>query len=316
MLPDISIIISTKNRPDHLSQCLNSIRTQTYQSYEVIILDQNIDNRTTRVCKSSKIHNLIHIRHIAGWKTTALNTGLKYAKGQLIAFTDDDCIVSSGWLRNIKKYFQNNPKSVGIFGRVTPYGNPPKEHPIHPQDINLSKMKIVKKPHAFLFSELGNGNNMVFRKHIFNEVGGFNEWLGVGAPCGGGGEDGELAYRILKMCYPLTYNPSVLVYHNRWLTQKESGHMQNVYSCGSTAFTTYWMIKSGDLGLSNNYLSCLSFAFHQTGVLLQRRFAEFSQVSRIGELLYQSTKGIFIGILMWLDDILDHRIIRVIIATH
>jgi glycosyltransferase involved in cell wall biosynthesis len=309
MTPEFSVLISTKNRPEHLARCLQSIQAQTYRSYEVIILDQNTDDDTNVVCTVSKIRNLVYIRFMKGWKSVALNVGLKRASGKYIAFTDDDCILSPDWLKKSHAFFQKNLQSVGVFGRVKPYGTPPYGRPFHPQDIDQPSTKTVKLPHAFLFSDLGNGNNMIFRKNIFEIVGSFNEWLGVGAPCGGGGEDGELAYRILKRGYPLIYDPTILIYHNRWLTHDELRHTENIYSCGSTAFATYWMIRGGDIQLVNNYLSCLSFALHEAGMLFMGRNTRHASVFQIIELIYQSTKGIIIGILMRVDDFLNHRMI-------
>ena len=120
----ISVLIATKERPDSLLVCLQSIVSNQFAQFELIVIDQS--NVVSALIKQYlKKHHRIHFYHLPNrgrerGKSYALQQGLMKAKGEIIAFTDDDCIVDKKWLKILWQGFAQN-KCDGLFGQVLPW---------------------------------------------------------------------------------------------------------------------------------------------------------------------------------------------------
>ena len=114
----ISVIIPTYNRLGSLRAQLEALLRQSYplRRYEVIVINDGSSDGTQEYLDNQKVFNpnLIVINQRNGGPAKARNRGLKIAKGPIIAFTDDDCVVNSNWLEIIDQQFQSN--IVGIQG--------------------------------------------------------------------------------------------------------------------------------------------------------------------------------------------------------
>lgn len=89
------------------------------------------------------------------------------------------------------------------------------------------------------YQRIGFGNNMAIRASVLREIGRFKEWLGPGS-IGGNAEDAEIALRMLVKGYKILYNPNMLVYHNKWLNNKEMKKQNLSYICGEMACYGYF----------------------------------------------------------------------------
>ena len=98
--PKVSVIIPTFNRKDWLKECLDSVTNQDTKgiSYEVIVVDDGSSDGTEDIVHRYK--KTTYLRQKNQGQAAARNLGLSAARGQVIAFTDDDCIPSKDWLRN------------------------------------------------------------------------------------------------------------------------------------------------------------------------------------------------------------------------
>ena len=240
----ISIIIVSRNRQKQLLTCLTEISKSSYPYFEIIIVDQssnnhylNIKNRLKKISK-----NVSYYKMSKKGKSKGINFALKIARGDIIAFTDDDCLVDSHWLRNIARSFTKNENVVGVFGKTN--AHQPEKHSaqICPCTYDKGKQSVIKKagPH---WDEIGFGNNMAYRKTVFTELGGFKEWLGPGS-IGSNAEDAEFSLRVLINNKILLYNPSMLVNHNRWLSLEEYNKQRLSYICGELACYNYLSNKN------------------------------------------------------------------------
>jgi glycosyltransferase involved in cell wall biosynthesis len=113
-----SVIVPTYNRKTLLGKCLKSLVNQGYPTcdYEVIVVDDGSVDETEQVVKSAKkgFANLRYFRIRHKGQGAARNVGLRNAKGEFIAFTDDDCVVEKEWLKKIEAAFrQNKADAVG-----------------------------------------------------------------------------------------------------------------------------------------------------------------------------------------------------------
>ena len=110
------MIIVTYNRSQMLADTLSSLTVQSRTPEEVIVVDNNsIDNTKTVVENFNGKLNIRYIFEKVQGTSTARNAGIKHATGDIIVFTDDDCIADKDWLRYMELPFLRDP-SIGIVG--------------------------------------------------------------------------------------------------------------------------------------------------------------------------------------------------------
>ncbi|MFA5410934.1 MAG: glycosyltransferase family A protein [Candidatus Omnitrophota bacterium] len=191
-----SIIIPTYNRLDLLKRVLFSIENQTlaHDSYEVIIVDDGSKDKTSEFVKKY-IENkswvkYIEQRHLGPAK--ARNTGIKKALGDILVFTDSDCVCDREWLRQITAPYSEND-IIGVVGHTICPGNNlnPFEHQL--PDLDLHRMYPTC--------------NISYKKEIILKLGGFDESFKYPH-----NEDVDLAWRALR-CGNIIYNKEAIVLH-------------------------------------------------------------------------------------------------------
>ncbi len=249
----ISICINTKNRPQQLLSCLDSINQNKYSDFEIIIIDQgqSISRDIPEILSNEKIKYFIN-KHIS--VGAAKNLAISKARGDIIAFTDDDCLVEKNWLEKINLSFKKNKDIIGLFGQVIPYSSDNNTGKICPSNFTKKQKRLITKP-CLHWKNVGLGNNMAFGKEVFKKSGGFKKWLGPGS-IAGAAEDGELTLRILSKGYKILYEPEAIVYHNRWLTKDEYRRQCLSYSCGEVACYGYFAFQGYQFAkqiVSNNF---------------------------------------------------------------
>src|SRR3990170_3006911 len=98
MIPKISVIVPVYNDAQRIGKCIESLLQQTYphEKYEVIIIDNGSTDETREVIKKYPVKLLIEDKIQSSY--AARNKGIKNAKGEVIAFTDSDCIPGNDWI--------------------------------------------------------------------------------------------------------------------------------------------------------------------------------------------------------------------------
>lgn len=238
----VSIVIATKNRPDHLKRCLASLTSQSTKPNEIFVIDQSTNifskNITSQFSLAFPSINIQYTHQIPRGISHARNVGIRSAQSQVVAFTDDDCIADDNWVPNITNAFVQHKDINAIFGQIKPFVPTRTRHARCPCLFLDTHTQYINSPCAH-WKHIGFGNNMAFRKHLFNTHGEFKEWLGVGS-IGKSAEDAEYALRLLLNKQQIMYNPKILIYHNRWLTQKEMTIQNLLYTCGEMACYGYF----------------------------------------------------------------------------
>lgn len=112
-----SLIMGTVERTDELELCLSSLASQTHKNFELIVVDQNPDERLAPILDLYENRfEIMHLRSERGL-SRAKNLGLKYASGEIIGFPDDNCRYPSGLLVRAADFFAKHPEITGLCGR-------------------------------------------------------------------------------------------------------------------------------------------------------------------------------------------------------
>ncbi len=234
----ISVVIPTYNRPDQIIACVESIfRSRTL--CEILIVEQSKKTISSDTLRQWAARDVRYFFLQTPGVSRAKNYGIRKSRGDIVAFTDDDCIVDQAWVRAIQSVFRKENQITGVFGRTLPYNPGVHVNKECPSVFDSSVAVTIKRP-VYHAEHIGFGNNMAFRKKFFEKHGYFKEWLGSGT-AGSNAEDGELAMRALCSGQSLRYEPGVIVYHNRWLSRREMRRVHGSYVRGEMACYSYYL---------------------------------------------------------------------------
>lgn len=301
----ISILVATKNRPNQLLNCLKSISKNKNIAFEVIVVDQS-SNPSVEIQKTLKFFPKAQYWHFPeGGKTQALNFGLSKVNGDIVAFTDDDCVVAADWLREIQKSFDQKDCDA-VFGQTLPHQ--PKKHPglFCPSTNIFNKKQFIRAPKNHS-TQIGFGNNMAFSKKVLNEIGQFKEWLGPGS-IATNADDAEITLRALLLKKTILRNPRLVVYHDRWLTEKSLKIQDLSYIKGGAACYSYFAFQ-GHLFAKSIVLKEIYKNFSRVFKSLNKLFSKNkTNREKFGSLywsllfLFANLQGICIGLYFFLKN--------------
>lgn len=206
----ISAVISTRNRASVFEVAVLSILRNDHPDFEVIVVDQSSDGLTEAAFARFPADPRLHYRRSATTgRSAGLNAGIRDARGDLVAMTDDDCQVPPDWLRQIENAFALDRRIGIVFGNVLPA----------PQDRAAGCIPSYVRQQPFLARGIrdknqveGLGACMAVRRSVWQSLGGFDEMLGAGARFQAG-EDGDLALRALLAGHRIHETPAVWLTH-------------------------------------------------------------------------------------------------------
>jgi glucosyl-dolichyl phosphate glucuronosyltransferase len=219
----ISVILCTHNGGGKLAKTLDSVaalRLPEMVEWEVLVVDNNSRDRTREVATDFCRRHPTHFRYLREplqGKSHALNMGIREARGDILAFVDDDVTVEPEWLQNITTALRDG-EWAGAGGRTLPEGSFSPPRWLGPEGrYALAPLAIFDRgTEAGELTEAPFGNNMAFRKQVFEKYGGFRIDLGprAGSKDPQKSEDSEFGVRMLRAGERLRYEPSAIVYHS------------------------------------------------------------------------------------------------------
>lgn len=235
-----SLVICTRDRPEELARCLASLTAQTRTPDEVIVVDNaSRDGRTRAAAEAAGV---VYVREDRPGLDIARNTGVRTARGEIIAFTDDDVRLHPRWLERLAGTLEDGT-AMAVTGLVLPAELETEAQQIFerhwgfgrgydPQEFGAEFFAADAKTGSEVW-KIGAGASMAFRRAAFDRVGLFDERLDVGAAgCSG---DSEFWHRILSKGGVCRYEPAAVAFHYHRRDLAELGSQIYHYMKGHSA---------------------------------------------------------------------------------
>ena len=218
-MPYISIIICTYNREKYIKGLLNSLKKQEYpkKDYEIVFVNNNSDDETDKRCTEFQDANSDVVFHYFNETKQGLsharNRGVLEAKGEILAFIDDDALAHANYLQNMSKAFKENDVDAAG-GKIYPkYESKRPEWMSKFLEPVMSVIDLGDRNRIFPKNKFPIGANMIFRKEVFEHTGNFNTELGRTGKKMLGGEEKDLFYRMKTKNMSIHYLHDVVISH-------------------------------------------------------------------------------------------------------
>ncbi len=199
--PCISVIVCTLNGAETLRDCLAALHRLEYPNHEVIVVD---DGSTDETADMVREYGFPVISTTNMGLSSARNTGLRAANGDIVAYLDDDAFPDPHWLHYLAATFM----ATGCVGVGGPNLPPPGDGTIADCVANSPGGPV----HVLVSDELAEhipGCNMAFRKDSLDAIGGFDPQFWVA------GDDVDVCWRLQEQGWTLGFSPAAVVWHHR-----------------------------------------------------------------------------------------------------
>jgi glycosyltransferase involved in cell wall biosynthesis len=214
----VSALVCTRNRPGPVHATVRSLLDAGDREIEVLVVDQSDGPETEEAL--GDLHTdrrLRYQRSARRGKGAALNEGLRLARGEVVACTDDDCVAPPGWAAAMADVMASQPRAAIVFCNVT----------APPHDARAGYVPTYERRHNRLVRTIGDtirghglGAGMAVRREAILQAGGFDESMGPGARFGSG-DDWDIAARMLLRGWQVYETAELSVLHHGFRTFAE-----------------------------------------------------------------------------------------------
>jgi len=232
--PHISVVVCSYNGARTIRDCCEGLLRLEYPNFEVIVINDGSTDATPEIV-SHYDFRLISTENRG--LSSARNTGWQEAKGEIVAYIDDDAYPDPHWLTYLAAAFMRTPH-VGIGGPNLP---PPGDGPIAdcvanapggPVHVLLSDTEAEHIP----------GCNMAFRKTVLQAVGGFDPQFRTA------GDDVDICWRLQQQGWTIGFSPAAMVWHHRRNSVRTYWKQQQGYGRAEALLEQKWPGKYNVLG--------------------------------------------------------------------
>ena len=232
----ISVVVPTLGRRDALARCLDALLTGTVAPTEIVVVDQSADSEIERLLEATRTEatELRRLDYAARGLSAARNAGARAATGDIVAFTDDDCIPAAEWIEQLLAAFAADTQLAAVTGPMLP---PPGVEGVGVASRTSTVRRVFSR--RALPWEIGTGGNTAVRREWLERLSGYDERLGVGTP-GRAGEDLDLFRRLLEAGGSIAYDPEVVCRHER-KTRAELSARRYGYGVGAGTALGRWL---------------------------------------------------------------------------
>jgi GT2 family glycosyltransferase len=223
MLPSVSIVITAKNEEETIGELLDSIEKLDYlEETEVVVVDGGSKDKTVGVISQYPFVKLVTSQSNI---SKGRNLGVANSEGEIIVFTDADCVVEKDWIKNILKYFEQDSKIGVVGGPYLPFNQPS----LIAKYLGVYVGAYFPANSGFVTYQCIGTGNAAYRRKAIEDAGGFDESLDIG-------EDIDLNLRINNHGYKLFFAKDVKVLHKYRTSLKEASMWAFNHGAASTKY--------------------------------------------------------------------------------
>jgi GT2 family glycosyltransferase len=227
--PPITVVVCTRERPDALADCLNSLLEQVYPTMRILVVDNApTSDGTARVVRAAAGRG--HVDYLLEPRpglSRARNAAVAASPGEILAWIDDDEVADPYWLSEVARALAAHPEADVISGVIVPaeletpaqlwfeqFGGHSKGRGFTPAVFSPATAHL-RNP-LYPLPAFATGANMTFRAGVIESIGGFDTALGAGTPAMGS-EDTLAFTRVLRRGGTIVYQPTAVTrhYHRR-----------------------------------------------------------------------------------------------------
>jgi glycosyltransferase involved in cell wall biosynthesis/cellulose synthase/poly-beta-1,6-N-acetylglucosamine synthase-like glycosyltransferase len=260
--PFVSVVIPTRDRPERASAAIESVLACDYprERFEVILVDNRPDGAgdgagATAGTLADERVRILHEPVPGG--ANARNTGLATARGEIVAFTDDDVVADRDWLLTIARAFDGQPGVGAASGLVMPLemetqaqvwfeGYARFSGRFHRRAYDLGPNRPTDDPlFPFDIGILGTGANMAFRVAALRDAGALDPAFNTKALPNG--TDVEALLRVMLRGWTVVHDPSAIVQHAHQREYEQLERRVYGYGLGLTAVFTKSLLHNPSL---------------------------------------------------------------------
>lgn len=294
---DCSVVVCTHRRPDDLRRLLAGLRELDPAPLEIVIVDNDPGDAD---CESEVLAaGARYVREDRRGLNNARNAGVAAARAAVVAFIDDDCVPSRGWLRRLPEELAN-PAVAGVTGPAFPHAldTPARRRMEHQASLARGLRRVefdwLSTPVAGA-GAIGVGANMAFRTELLRSLGPrpFPPELDAGTATESGGDTYVMA-KLLALGHRLVYDPATFVYHRHRQDGRALHRALFGYGVGLGAALTKLTVEDRELSAPGTWLWLLT----QYRKTQQRRLAGFADAIET-RLAWDYVRGGLRGPLRW-----------------
>lgn len=250
-LPTATVAVCTRDRPDDLKRCLDGLMDLPDDGQELLVVDNAPGTDATRALVAS-YPKVRYVREDRPGLDCARNRALREARGEIVAFTDDDSVPDPNWLRALLPAFAD-PLVLCATGLTMPLEleTEAQEWFERMSTFNRGFRRRVfdlTNHNPLAAGPVGAGVNMALRRRVVDVVGPFVEALDAGTPTQSGG-DHEMFVRILRNGYRIVYEPQALNWHRHRQSWEALRKALYGYGVGVYAGFTHHLIEHREWGV-------------------------------------------------------------------
>lgn len=209
--PTTSLIISTRGRSEFLSAAVDAVLAGDALPTEIVIVDQSDEPDPRFAAEPTAGERIRYLWSSDRGLSRGRNAGIAAARGEILAFIDDDILVPATWFGSIvAALLEAGPDSV-ITGRVV--SGAPEVPGAFAPSLSLSEAREAYR--GRVGRDVLLPMNMAMFRSAFDRIGDFDVRLGVGSHFPSS-EDNDLGYRLLEAGYAIVYRPDLVVTHRAW----------------------------------------------------------------------------------------------------
>lgn len=280
-LPYVSIIVPVYNGENVIKECIESLLALDYpkERMQIIIVDNNSKDSTAEIIKNYPVTYFLEDKVQSSY--AARNRGINYSKGEIMAFTDADCIVQNKWLTKAMKGFRD--ENVGcVAGGIEGYAPSNDVERYLCDNKALAQECTLKHP----FLPYPQTANALYRKEVFKKIGLFEDtWISAG--------DADLAWRMLKETeYKIKYIPEAKILHKHRSSAKALYNQRKTWGYGSVLLYSKYhkeMEKKTFRQFYWDYCNIIRMVFRLLSlIILQKKYpeskkAKYDLISLVGK---------------------------------